>query len=145
MNRPIHWFKYTLIPWFTALGLSKGTVTLQVRGRKSGKPIRVSLTTVRQQGKRYLVSLYPNSEWVKNVHAANGQVILVSGHETQVQLVEIPVEQRAPILYGYVQQRAFSHSGEESAQIFFGLGPKPTLQEMAAIADRFVVFQIQEI
>lgn len=139
----VHWFKYTAIPWYTSLGITKGTVTLEVVGRKTGNPTRVSLTTVRHNGSRYLVSLYDKSQWVKNVYAAEGRVTVLSGRKTPVRLVEIPQGERAPILLGYVQQRAFSHSGEESAKLFFGLGPKPTLADMEALADRYVVFRME--
>jgi len=141
----VDWFKYTAVPWYTSLGVTKGTVTLEVLGRKTGNPTRVSLTTVRYIRSRYLVSLYDKSQWVKNVRAADGQVTILSGRKTPVRLVEIPQGERAPILLGYVQQRAFSHSGEESARLFFGLGPKPTLGDMEAIANSYVVFRIESL
>jgi deazaflavin-dependent oxidoreductase (nitroreductase family) len=140
-----HWFKYTALPWYTSLGFSKRTITLEIAGRKTGKPTRVSLTVVRRGGSRYLVSLYTQSQWVKNVCAAQGRATILSGGKTPVRLVEIAQEERAAILLGYVQQRAFSHSGEESAKLFFGLGPKPGLADMKAIADRYVVFQIETL
>lgn len=141
----VHWFKYTAIPWYTSLGVTKGTVTLEVPGRKTGNPTRISLTTVKYKKSRYLVSLYDKSQWVQNVRAADGQAIILSGGKTPVRLVEIPQGERAPILLGYVQQRAFSHSGEESAKLFFGLGPKPSLDNMEAIADNYVVFRIDSL
>jgi deazaflavin-dependent oxidoreductase (nitroreductase family) len=141
----VYWFKYTVIPWYTSLGVTKGTITLEVLGRKTRNPTRVSLTTVNDNRSRYLVSLYDTSQWVKNVRAAGGQATIRSGRTTSVRLVEIPQGERAPILLGYVQQRAFSHSGEESAQLFFGLGPKPTLRDMEAIAHNYVVFRIESL
>lgn len=125
------------------MGITKGTVTLEVRGRKTGNPIRVSLTTVRRGGCRYLVSLCQTSQWAKNVRAADGRAIILAGRKMPVELVEVSEPEKAPILLGYVQQRAFSHSGQESAKLFFGLGPKPTLADMAAIADRYIVFRIE--
>lgn len=145
VSKLVHRFKYTVIPWYTSLGVTKGTITLEVQGRKTGNPIRVSLTTVRYNGLRYLVSLYDKSQWVKNVRAAGGQATILSGGKMPVRLVEIPQGERAPILLGYVQQRAFSHSGEESAKLFFGLGPKPTLGDMEAMAPNFVVFRIESL
>lgn len=143
VDRLIYWFKYKLIPWYTSLGLTTGTVTLEVRGRRTGNPIRVSLTTVRRDGSRYLVSLYDNSQWVKNVRAAEGRAIMISGRRMPVRLLEVPAPGKASILLGYVQQRAFSHSGEESARLFFDLGPNPTYADMESIADRYIVFRIE--
>lgn len=147
MNKPIHrfisWFRYSAIPWYTALGITKGTVTLEITGRKSGRPIRVSVTTVRKDGARYVVSLYAKSQWVANLRAAGGQAFLLSGDRKAVRLVEIPVEERGPILLGYVNQRAFSHSGASSARLFFGLPPNPSLEQMQTIADQYPVFRIE--
>lgn len=33
------WLRIKAIPWFTALGLTSGTITLEVAGRKSGRPV----------------------------------------------------------------------------------------------------------
>ena len=145
VRRLVHWFNYTVIPWYTSLGFTKGTITLEMRGRKTGKPVHVSLTIVRQGVARYLVSLYGKSQWVKNIVAAQGRAAILSGGRTPVRLIEIPRTERAPILLGYVQQRAFSHSGEESAKLFFDLGPHPKLADMEALADRYVVFRIEPL
>jgi len=138
-----NWIKYRAIPWYTALGLTKGTVTLEIVGRKSGKPIRVSVTTVRKEGVRYVVSLDAKSQWVANLRAAGGKAYMLSGGRKAVRLVEIPVEERAPILLGYVSQRAFSHSGASSSRLFFDLDPNPTLEQMQAVADRYPVFCVE--
>jgi hypothetical protein len=62
-NRLIYWIKYTLIPWYTSLGITKGTITLEVVGRRSGRIIRVSVTMVRHAGAssaRLFFGLGPN-------------------------------------------------------------------------------------
>jgi deazaflavin-dependent oxidoreductase (nitroreductase family) len=136
------WLRYKAIPWFTSLGLTKGTITLEVRGRSSGRPVRVSLTQVRLGDARYLVSLGGESQWVRNVRAAGGQALLVSRNRMPVKLSEVPIEARAPILLAYVSQRAFTHSGAQSARHFFGLATPPTLEDMQHLANRYPVFQI---
>jgi hypothetical protein len=105
--------------------------------------VRVSLTTVRKDGARYVVALYEKSQWLKNVRAAEGKAVLISRNRTPVRLVEIPLHERAPILLAYVGQRAFSHSGAASARLFFNLEPNPTLEQMQAIAERYPVFRIE--
>lgn len=136
------WIKFKAIPAFTALGLTRSTVTLEVKGRRSGKIIRLSVTQVRLAGKRYLVSLGGESQWVQNARAAGGAATIVSSRRVLVTLVEIPVEQRAPILLAYVNQRAFTHSGAQSARHFFGFQLPPTLEDMARIAGGYPVFEI---
>ncbi|WP_374686592.1 nitroreductase/quinone reductase family protein [Promineifilum sp.] len=143
MSGFLNWLNARFAPWITALGLTSGSVTLEVRGRRSGRPIRVSVTRVRQDGKQYLVALYRDSQWARNVRAAGGAATIISRHRMPVQLVEIPTEARAPILLGYVNQRAFTHSGAQSARHFFGLQSKPTLADMAALAEQYPVFEIR--
>ena len=137
-----HWVLYSLIPWYTGLGITKRTVTLEVLGRKTARPIRVSLSRTECNGHPYFVSLGGKSSWVRNVIVAHGNAYILSGRKTPVQLIETKPEDRAPILLAYVQDRAFTHSGEQSSRLFFGLGPHPTLREMQAISDRYIVFEI---
>ena len=143
-SRLVDWIIHKVIPWYTSLGITSGTVTLEVPGRKTGKPIYTSLTVVRCQGSRFLVSLSGESQWVRNVRAAEGLAVILSGRRTPVRLVEILDSEKPQVLQGYVRQRAFSHSGAESARLFFGLGPRPTLAEMQAIACRYVVFRLED-
>lgn len=142
MQRFVNWLNARVAPRLTALGLTSGSVTLEVIGRTSGKPIRLSVTRVRRDGRAYLVALGGESNWVKNARAADGRVTLISGRRVPVQLLEVPVGRRAPILLAYVNQRAFTHSGAQSARHFFGLSSKPTLEDMAALAGRYPVFEI---
>jgi hypothetical protein len=69
------WIKYRLIPWYTSLGLTKRTVTLEVPGRKSGKPTRISLSRTDYGGYSYFVSLAGESGWVRNVRAARDTLL----------------------------------------------------------------------
>jgi deazaflavin-dependent oxidoreductase (nitroreductase family) len=138
----IDWIKYRIIPWYTSLGLTKRTVTLEVAGRKSGKPTRTALSRTDYGGQSYFVSLAGESGWVRNVRAAGGQALILSGGRKPVRLEEIPLEERAPVMLAYVQRRAFTHSSAQSARHFFDLGSNPTLEEMQALADRFIVFRI---
>ena len=140
----IKWVKKTAIPWFTGLGITSRTVTLEVHGRKTGKPIQVSLSRTDYAENRYFVSLAGEVDWVKNVRASGGKAIVVSKRRTPIQLTEIPLKERAPVLLAYVQTRAFAHSGAQASRQFFGLGPKPTLDEMEEIAGRYVVFKVME-
>lgn len=139
------WFNNHIAPRITALGLTHGSVTLEVIGRTSGKPIRLSVTQVRRDGRTYLVALRGESNWVKNVRAAGGRATRIAGRRTPIQLVEVPPAQRAPILLAYVNQRAFTHSGAQSARHFFGLSSRPTLAEMAAVAEGYPVFEVRPL
>ena len=136
------WIRYKAIPWYTSLGLTRRTVTLEVVGRKTGRPIRVSLSRTEFGGRSYFVSLGGESSWVRSVRSAGGMATIVSGKRVPVLLAETRGTDKPLILHAYVQERAFTHSGAQSARHFFGLGPNPTVRDMEAIADRYVVFEI---
>ena len=53
---------------------------------------------------RYLVSMLDaEANWVKNVLAADGQATLKHGKTEQIQLEEVAIEQRAPIIKAFLQ------------------------------------------
>jgi hypothetical protein len=80
-------------------------VTLEVVGRRSGKVLRFPLGQADLDGERYLVSMLGNDcNWVRNVRAAHGHVTLVRRTSVSCLLVEVPVDQRAPIIKRYVNQ-----------------------------------------
>ncbi len=83
--------------------MDNGLVALEVMGRKSGRVISFPLVMVTVDRQRYLASMLGDSQWVRNVRAADGRAVLRSGGYEAVQLEEIPVDLRAPILKAYLQ------------------------------------------
>ena len=87
---------------------------LEVRGRRSGQEIRVPLVIVRYRRSWYLVSMFgEQSNWVKNVRAADGRAVLTHGRRRPVQLMEVPASDRAPIIKRY---------------LLFAIGARPHMQ-----------------
>jgi hypothetical protein len=79
-------------------------VTLEVIGRKSGKMTSFPLALTVINGERYLVSMLgKDTNWVKNIKAANGKARLLHGISEQVILEEVNGSQAAPILKAYLQ------------------------------------------
>jgi len=80
-------------------------VTLEMVGRKSGRIVSLPLVVAVVDGQQYLVSMLgDNVQWVQNVRAAGGRAVLRSGSREEVQLAEVPIDQRAPILKTYLQR-----------------------------------------
>ena len=76
-------------------------VTLEVTGRKSGRTISLPLVVAVVDGQRYLVSMLGDDvHWVQNVRAAGGRAVLRSGGREEIQLEEVPADQRTPHLEG---------------------------------------------
>jgi deazaflavin-dependent oxidoreductase (nitroreductase family) len=80
-------------------------VTLEVTGRKSGNLVSLPLVMAVVNGERYLVSMLgEGAQWVLNVQAAGGKAVIRSGKVEEIQLVDVPVAERAPILKAYLQR-----------------------------------------
>lgn len=78
-------------------------VTLEVPGRRTGDLTRFPLGLADVDGRWYLVSMLGECAWVWNVRAADGRAVLRRGRPRHVQLVEVPVAERAPIIRRFVQ------------------------------------------
>lgn len=132
----------------TSLGLApRDAVTLEVRGRRSGRPRRTPILRTPYHGDDHLVSLSGESEWVRNVRAADGHAIIRRRGAQRVRLVELPPGDRAPVVAEYVR-RAVDRSGPAAAEranrSYFGLGPNATLEDIEAIVDHYPVFRITD-
>jgi len=78
-------------------------VTLEVTGRRSGRTVDCPLAVTTYHHERYLVSMLgQNANWVANVRAAHGDVVLRHGRREPVHLIEVDVAERAPILRGFL-------------------------------------------
>ena len=105
---------------------------LSVRGRKSGevRSTPVSIATV--DGTRYIVAAISKAAWVSNVRAAGAGTIRRGRNVEHVRLVELPVEERGPVLRAFLQQ-------VRGGVRFFG-SADPDL--VVAAADRYPVFRL---
>jgi deazaflavin-dependent oxidoreductase (nitroreductase family) len=119
------------------LGLPLGTQhILSIPGRKSGKlrSTPVSLLTV--DGQRYIVTGF-ETQWVKNARAAGWGLLMRGRRQERVALVELPVEERAPIL------REFPRQVPHGIEFFERLLDLPNDPEaFATAAPRCPVFRI---
>lgn len=78
--------------------------TVEVPGRKSGKPVTFPIVVTRYEDADYLVSMLgENTNWVANVRAAEGKVTISRGKRRAAVLEEVPVEERASILKAFLQ------------------------------------------
>lgn len=111
-------------------------VTLDVPGRKSGRIVSLPLVMIVVDGQRYLVSMLgENAQWVLNVRAAGGKATLRSGGREEIQLEEVPVNQRAPILKAYLRRAP-------GARPHVPVNKNAPLAEFEKIAAEFPVFGV---
>jgi flavin-dependent dehydrogenase len=110
---------------------------LQVTGRRSGRTISLPLVIATLDGERYLVShLGADVAWVRNVKAAAGRAVLRHGRTEHVELDELPIEHRAPVLKAHLKWAP-------GARPHLPVEKDAPLAEFEAIAARFPVFRIR--
>ena len=89
--------------------------------------------------RQYLVAPRGETQWVRNVKAADGKLVLILGRRrVERTAVEIPVAERTPILRAYLRRWKF-----EVGMFFDGVGPDSTDAEIAAIAAKHPVFVLR--
>ena len=116
--------------------MPNGLVALEVIGRKSGRVVSFPLVMVTLDGQRYLASMLgDNAQWVRNVRATGGKAVLRSGGHEEVQLEEIPADQRAPLLKAYLQVAP-------GARPHLPVDKDAPLAEFEQIAPAFPVFRL---
>lgn len=113
-------------------------VTLEVRGRRTGRMVSVPVVVADLDGRRYLVSMLgEEANWVRNVRAAGGDAVLRRGRAERVHLREVPPAERAPVLRRYlaVAPGAWPH---------VPVHRNAPLSEFERIADQFPAFLVSE-
>jgi F420H(2)-dependent quinone reductase len=88
-------------PLAMRLGMS-GVEALVVRRRSTGEPQKLPVIPVEHEGATYIVSTRGESDWVRNLRAAGGQLELQRKGGTQaLRATEVTVEERPPIIAAY--------------------------------------------
>ena len=133
------WLKFAnrLIITINRLGLHIGTMyILSIPGRKTGKMRSTPVSVVHINAQRYIVTGF-ETHWVKNARHA-GKGILARGRKKEpVLLVELPIEERPPIL------REFPRQVPHGVQYFEKMLNIPGNPEaLAAAAPRCPVFRL---
>ncbi len=120
-----------------ALGIAPNyLVTLEVRGRQSGRKLSLPLVMLVSEGERYLVSMLgTKANWVRNQKAAGGKVTLRHGQREEVRLEEVAVNRRAPLLKAYLQRAP-------GARKHLPIDKDAPLAEFERVAAQFPVFRV---
>ncbi|WP_199565327.1 nitroreductase/quinone reductase family protein [Spongiactinospora rosea] len=120
----------------SATGLARHWVTLEVRGRRTGRAVSFPLVAADYQGQWYLVSMLgEDANWVRNVRAAGGRAVLRHGRRRQVALQEVEPALRPPIIRRYLRLAP-------GARPHIPVNRHAPLDDFERIADRVPVFRI---
>lgn len=123
----------------TRMGISVwGSRILEVRGRSTGATRRTPVNLLTLDGVQYLVSPRGHSNWVRNVRADGGNLVLVLGRRRQAM-----VGQELDGVDKVAVMRAYLRRWKAEVGIFFeGIGPDSSDEEIAAIAPKHPVFRL---
>jgi deazaflavin-dependent oxidoreductase (nitroreductase family) len=129
----------TTIAALTRTGVSVlGSRVLEVQGRKSGLPRRTPVNLLTFEGAQYLVAPRGVAEWVRNVRAADGRLVLILGRKRQERTAtELDDATKVPVLRAYLKRWK-----AEVGVFFDGVGPDSTDEQLAAIAPRHPAFRL---
>ncbi len=118
---------------FLRRGLKVGTqYLLTVPGRRTGEPRSTPISLATLGNQRYIVAAFADAAWVGNVRAAGAGTLARSGEVDVVELTEVPVDGRGPILRAFLEQ-------VRGGVRFFG---RQTPDEIVAHAERYPVFLV---
>jgi deazaflavin-dependent oxidoreductase (nitroreductase family) len=123
----------------TRLGISVwGSRVLEVPGRKSGLPRRTPVNLLTDGDATYLVAPRGETEWVRNLRAAGGQVTLILGRRRETwRATEVEGPARIPVLRRYLARWKW-----EIGMFFDGVDGSSSDEALAAEAHRHPVFQL---
>lgn len=122
-----------LMRWGVSL---PGLALLTVQGRRSGRPHTVPVQPVEHDCKRWLVSPYGETNWVKNARLTGKADLLYGGRSHTVRLHEADAATAAPVLKVYVNRATI-------VRPYFDASPESPLEAFAAEAKQHPVFEIE--
>jgi deazaflavin-dependent oxidoreductase (nitroreductase family) len=128
-----------LVALLARLGISLwDSRILRVRGRKSGRLYTTPVNLLTIDGQRYLVAPRGHTQWVRNLRAAGDGELLLGRRVERFSAVEVPLEQRPPILRTYLRRWKF-----EVGMFFAGVSADSPEADIARIAPDHPVFAIE--
>jgi len=71
---------------------------VEIPGRRTGAPLRNTLAVWQVDGKRYLMSQYGLTEWVRNLRAAGGGQLHLKGRSQAFSATEVEGEERDRVI-----------------------------------------------
>jgi hypothetical protein len=114
-------------------------VSLETRGRRTGRIHAVPVVVGEYEGERYLVSMLgERSGWVPNIRAAGGRAVIKHGRRQEVSLEDVPVAERAPIIKAYLRRA-------QGARPHIEVAHDAPVVAFEAVAHRYPVFRIEGV
>lgn len=128
-----------IVSGLTKLGLGiAGSQVLRVRGRSSGEWRATPVNVLRVDGIRYLVAPRGETQWVRNLRAADGHGELRSGRRTEAFVAtELDPRTSAPVLRAYLKKWQW-----EVGVFFDGVDADSADAALVTAAHRHPIFEL---
>lgn len=128
------------IRWLAERGVSiQGSTALRVRGRASGETRQVVINLLTVDGHDYLVSPRGNTQWARNVRAAQDVEIGSRRHSRRRGVAELPDDAKPALLRPYLDRWYWQVKGHIG-----GLTPASTDEQLRAVAPSIPVFVLSD-
>lgn len=115
-----------------------GTRVLEVKGRRSGAWRATPVRLLEQNGQRYLVAMYGETNWVKNLRSQSTGRLRMGSRLTEFRAVELVGEEKLPVLRAYLKLY-----WTLVAQMTTVSSPDASDEELAKAAARHPVFKLE--
>ena len=128
------------VAFLTRCGISVwGSRTLMVKGRTSGEARTTPVNVLTFEDTRYLVAPRGETQWVRNLRAANGTGVLLLGKKASPFFAtEVADAEKPPILRAYLKRWK-----AEVGVFFDGVSAKSPESELERIAPKHPVFRLE--
>jgi deazaflavin-dependent oxidoreductase (nitroreductase family) len=123
------------------LGISVwGSRILEVRGRKTGEARRTPVNLLEYEGRQYLVAPRGEAQWVRNVRADDGRLVLILGRGRDERTVqELSDAEKIPLLRAYLRRWKM-----EVGVFFDGVSADSKEEDVQRIAPNHPVFLLSQ-
>jgi deazaflavin-dependent oxidoreductase (nitroreductase family) len=117
-----------------------GSRVLETTGRVSGKARRTPVNLLVFDGNEYIISPRGETQWVRNVRAAGGRLVLIHGRHRQERVAsELEDAQKPAVLRAYLRRWKM-----EIGVFFDGVDARSSEEDLVRIAPSHPVFVLNE-
>ena len=113
---------------------------ITISGRKSGVPRTTPVALIEQDGRRWVVGTFGDTNWVRNLRAARVATLTVGTRQTAITATELDLAERAKFFAQTLGP--YARSLRIGPLLLAALGARDILSDPAGAAERRPVFEL---